>query len=107
VPPAVLVGDRLVAGHQVDDAEPRVAESDAPVFGDPLPLAVGAAVVQAGGRSCQRLAGDAGMGVIDGYYAAHCRSSRRVESEWSGGNMSRRRSCNILPGAEIRQPGHG
>src|SRR5262245_4303598 len=35
VEPLVLVGDRLIARVQVDDAEPRVSEADVPVRCDP------------------------------------------------------------------------
>src|SRR5215468_3831657 len=42
----VFAGDGLVARGQVDDAEAGVTESDFPVRGNPLPLAVGSAVVE-------------------------------------------------------------
>ena len=42
----VLAGDRLIAGVQVDDAEPRVPEADSPVRRDPLPAAVRSAMMQ-------------------------------------------------------------
>ena len=58
VAPLVLVRDRLIAGHQIDDAEPGVAQSDSPVGRDPLALAVGAAVVQPRGGAPQRLRRD-------------------------------------------------
>jgi hypothetical protein len=38
---AVLALDGLVAGREVDDAEPRVAEADAAVLGHPHALGVG------------------------------------------------------------------
>ncbi len=40
----VLVGDRLIAGGQVDDAQPRVPEARAPVRGRPRRLVVRAAM---------------------------------------------------------------
>ena len=73
VPPPVLVRDRLIAGHQVDDAEPGVAQPHASVGRDPVPLAVGTAVIQSGGRPLQRLRRDPPVRVIDGYYATHGR----------------------------------
>ena len=50
LPPPVLVRDRLIAGHQVDDAEPRVAQPHPSVRRDPMPLAIGSAMVQSRGR---------------------------------------------------------
>jgi hypothetical protein len=55
---AVLAGERLIAGGEIDDAEPRVAEPDPPRRSDPLLAAVGAAVVKGLGRSAQRCFGD-------------------------------------------------
>lgn len=56
---AVLTGERLIAGGEIDDAEPRVAEPDPPRRTDPLLAAVGAAVMKGLGRSAQRCFGDA------------------------------------------------
>ena len=77
VAPPVLARDRLVARHQIDDAEPGVAQPDPPVRRDPLPPAIGAAVVQAGGCALERLRGDASVGAIDGYDATHGRWSSK------------------------------
>src|SRR5262249_20263290 len=46
VEPLVLVGDRLIARVQVDDAEPRVSEADVPVRCDPEPASVRPAMVE-------------------------------------------------------------
>jgi hypothetical protein len=42
----VFVGDRLIAGGQVDDAQPRMAQPDAPVGRGPDRLIVRSAVDQ-------------------------------------------------------------
>ena len=42
----VLAGDRLIAGGQVDDAQPRVPQGDEAIRGNPLPLPIGSAVIQ-------------------------------------------------------------
>src|SRR5579884_1909898 len=42
----VFARDGLIAGGQVDDAEPGMAQSDLPVGRDPLPLPVGTAMVE-------------------------------------------------------------
>src|SRR5207245_2637195 len=57
-PRAVLAGDRLVAGGQVDDAEPGVPEPGPAAVGDPDPLAVGAAVGEPPGGVLQGLGVD-------------------------------------------------
>ena len=49
----VLAGDRLIAGRQVDDAEPGVAQPDPPIAGDPRPLSVRPAVGESEGRLLQ------------------------------------------------------
>src|SRR5262249_15000624 len=54
---AVLVGERLVAGVKIDDAEPRVAEADAPPRRQPLLLAIGPAVMEDPGGGQRRLLG--------------------------------------------------
>src|SRR6185503_13834224 len=71
VPAAVLARDRLVARGEVDDAEPCVAEADAAVRGDPVPLPVGAPVVQSGGGVGQGDGRDAAVRVVDRNDAAH------------------------------------
>ena len=43
----VLAGDRLVAGGEIDDAEPRVTESNAAVWADPVALPIGTAMIEA------------------------------------------------------------
>src|SRR5262249_16508105 len=54
----VLAGNRLVTGRQVDDAEPRMSETDAAVRCDPAALRVGAAMEEAARGAQQRLLGD-------------------------------------------------
>src|SRR5262249_50787584 len=51
----VLIGDRLITGDQVNDAEARVPEPDAAMWRDPLPLPVRSAMVQTARRAFQRL----------------------------------------------------
>lgn len=43
----VLRGDGLVAGHEIYDAEPSVAQSDVAIRRDPVALTVGTAVIKA------------------------------------------------------------
>src|SRR5262249_39052516 len=43
----VLACDRLIAGLEIDDAEPRMAKSNPAVRADPMALPVGAAVIEA------------------------------------------------------------
>src|SRR5262249_30869148 len=50
----VFVGDGLIAGHQIDDAEPRMAEADAPMWRDPGALPVGTAMMEAGDAALER-----------------------------------------------------
>ncbi len=45
--PLVLVCDRLVAGREVNDTQPRMTETDAPIGGQPCALAVRTAVAKA------------------------------------------------------------
>ena len=45
--PFVLVRDRLIAGREVNDAQPRMTETDALIGGQPGALAVRTAVVKA------------------------------------------------------------
>jgi len=71
VAPPVLARDRLIARHQVDDAESGVAQTHPPVRRDPLPPAIGAAVVQYHGGALQRLGRHASLRVIDRYDATH------------------------------------
>ena len=46
VKPAIFVGHRLGAGHQIDNRQSRVPQSHAAVRRDPLMLIVGAAMNQ-------------------------------------------------------------
>jgi hypothetical protein len=43
----ILAGDRLIAGGEIDDAEARVPQGDAAVWGDPVPLPIRSAMVEA------------------------------------------------------------
>ena len=52
--------DRLVARGEVDDRQPRMPQTHAPMRRDPLALAVGAAVVEGEGGAAQRFARDRG-----------------------------------------------
>ena len=45
--PFVLVRDRLIAGHEVNDAQPRMAETHALIGGQPGALAVRTAMTKA------------------------------------------------------------
>ena len=45
--PFVLVRDRLIAGREVNDTQPRMPETDALIRGKPSALAVRTAVVKA------------------------------------------------------------
>ena len=49
----VLAGDRLIAGRQVDDAEPGMAQPDPTIVGEPRPLSVRSAVGESERRSLQ------------------------------------------------------
>ena len=53
--PFVLVRDRLIAGREVNDAQPRVTETYAVIGGQPSTLAVRTAVVKAVRGSLQAL----------------------------------------------------
>ena len=74
----ILVGDRLVAGGEVDDAEPRVPHAHPSVRRDPLSLPVGAAVVQRLGGAPERVGGDRAVAGEDRDDAAH--GARRTVS---------------------------
>ena len=55
VNPVVLVCDRLITGHQVNNAQPRMTETDASILGNPDAAAVGTAVVKSFGHAVQPL----------------------------------------------------
>src|ERR1041385_4118945 len=73
VAPAVLARDRLITGHQIDDAESGMAEPDPAVGRDPLPAPVRAPVMQSRGGALERFRRDAAAGVIDRHNATHSR----------------------------------
>ena len=56
--PAVLARDRLVAGGEVDDAQPRMAQADRAIGRDPDALPIGAAMVQGLGGALQPVPGN-------------------------------------------------
>jgi hypothetical protein len=56
VNPFVLVRDRLIAGREVNDAQPRMTETDALIRGQPGALAVRTAVVKASPTSSGQIA---------------------------------------------------
>jgi hypothetical protein len=53
--PLVLVGDRLIAGREVNDAQPRVTETGTVIGGQPDTLAVRAAMMEGFRGALQRL----------------------------------------------------
>ena len=55
VNPFVLVRDWLIASREVNDAQPRMTETDALTMGQPDALAVRTAVVEAVGGALQSL----------------------------------------------------
>jgi len=57
----ILVGDRLVAGHEIDDREPGVTEGDPAVGGHPVAAPVGAAVVERRHACAHGLGGNWGL----------------------------------------------
>jgi hypothetical protein len=67
----VLAGDRLIAGREVDDAQPRMAEGHASVGRDPVALSVRSAVEEALRRSVDRRGRDGRLPGKDGCNAAH------------------------------------
>src|SRR5829696_4162134 len=69
--PTVLAGYRLRPRHQVDNAEPRVAQSDPPVRRRPMMLLVGPAMCEPLGGPHERLRRDWLLGREKGDYAAH------------------------------------
>jgi len=71
VKPLVFVRDGLITGRQVDDAEPRVAESGAPVLIDPNALRVGSAMLKPPGRPVERLGRHSASARYCRYDAAH------------------------------------
>ena len=73
--PAVFAGDRLVAGGQIDDAEPGVAEPGHAVRRHPVALPVRAAMMEALGRSRQGRLRDGMAAGEEGDDSAHGRAS--------------------------------
>src|SRR5215813_11645780 len=67
----VLADDRLVAGREIDDAETRMAESDAPVGRNPMALPVRAAVLETAGCPSQHDVEDRPAMREKSYNAAH------------------------------------
>ena len=51
----ILIGNRLVPGRQIDNAEPCVAETNSTILSDPMTLTVRATMMQAFGCPLQRL----------------------------------------------------
>ena len=51
---AIVAGDRLLTGLEVDDAQPRMTQGDAPVIGHPIALRVRSAMLEAIGCTMQR-----------------------------------------------------
>src|SRR5579864_222868 len=56
--PFVFTGNGLVAGFEIDNAQPSMPQPDRPVRGDPLPPAVGPAVLKPRRRPLEGLGGD-------------------------------------------------
>jgi hypothetical protein len=73
--PAVFTGDRLVAGGQVDDAQPGVAEPDHAIRRHPVALPVWAAMMEALGRAREGRLRDGMAAGDEGDDSAHGRSS--------------------------------
>ena len=99
----VFAGDRLIAGRQVDDAQPRMAEGDAPIGGDPVALAVGPAMVEAPGGAFDRGRRDGRLTGKDGCNAAHGRKLQTCRS--SGGTERRPRDADDRDDATRRISG--
>ena len=82
---AVLAGDGLIAGGEVDDAETRVAEGDAAVGRYPVALAVGAAMVEALGGAVQDCFRDGLAAREERDYSAHACAPwflYRISARW-------------------------
>ena len=75
----VLACDGLIAGRQVDDAQPGVPETDVPVIRDPPPLPVGAAVSEPSRSRLDRLNGHPSLGCERRHDAAHPAALRSPE----------------------------
>ncbi len=81
----VFAGDRLIAGREIDDAQPRVPKGHSPVGGYPVALSIGTPMVKApsgpldrGGREgC--LTGEDGRNTAHGW-AKLIRNRRRVDA---------------------------
>src|SRR6476661_6896813 len=71
VAPTVLARDRLIAGHQIDDAQPGVSQPHPSMRRNPLPPAIGATMVQSQGGAFERFRRDASGRVIDRDDATH------------------------------------
>jgi hypothetical protein len=80
VDPLVLVRDRLVAGPEVDDREPRMPEAHAAIRRDPLPVPVGPAVIERARGAAQGVRGNRRLPGEDGDDAAH--GGLRTAGRW-------------------------
>src|SRR5262245_11917605 len=67
----VLVGDGLIPGGEVDNAEPRMTQSSEPVGREPGALTVGPAMVERGHSVSKGIRRDRLPTRVDGRYAAH------------------------------------
>src|SRR5881396_3351734 len=67
----VFVGDRLISSRQVDDAQPRVSQTDSTVGRDPVALSVRAAMTETHCRLLQRLGANGAMLRKYRYNSAH------------------------------------
>src|SRR5262245_46711422 len=108
----VLVCDRLIAGVQIDDAEPRMPEADAAMRGDPVPAAVRPAMIEALGGSLQRPRVDRIAAGQERDDATHCARvllqkawRRPAGAVWI--RATRERSAPSLPTGRVRSRAGG
>ena len=79
--PAVFVGDRLIAGLEIDDAQPRVAEAGAAIERGPDVLGVRTSMTQPPRRARDRLSVNSTVSRNRRNYPAH-RQSSFVACHW-------------------------
>ena len=79
----VFVGDWLISGRQVDDAQPCVSQTDSTVGGDPVTLSVRAAMTKTPCRALQRLGSNRAMLRKHGNNSAHLIAPSPCSQSWS------------------------
>ena len=98
----VFASDGLIAGREIDDAQPRMAKGHSPVGGYPVALSVGSPMVKAPSGSFNRGRRDGCLTGKDGSNAAHIWRSLSGSAS-SSTNPRRSRGFRVSPYRQARK----